>query len=54
MDRMEDILYRFYEEKIKCTNEIEESDIQFPLVTLSDLNNLEEQLQESQFKNKVV
>lgn len=51
MERMENILYGF-ENKNKFTNEIEESDIQFPLV--SDLNNFEEQLQESQFKNKVV
>ncbi|KMQ84179.1 anaerobic ntp large subunit [Lasius niger] len=53
MERMENILYGF-ENKNKFTNEIEESDIQFPLVTVSDLNNFEEQLQESQFKNKVV
>lgn len=55
MERVENILYGF-EEKItkKFTNEVEESHIQFPLITLSDLNNFEEQLQESQFKNKVV
>lgn len=32
----------------------EECDIQFPLETLQDLNNFEELLQESQFKQKMV
>lgn len=55
MDRFENNLHAL-EAKIQLKdNEIdEECNIQFPLVSLQDLNNFEEQLQESQFKNKVV
>ncbi|KAM0734810.1 hypothetical protein ACS0PU_011629 [Formica fusca] len=55
MDRFENMLH-VLEEKIQFKdNEIGiECNIQFPLVSLQDLNNFEEQLQESQFKNTVV
>ncbi|KMQ89708.1 hypothetical protein RF55_10634, partial [Lasius niger] len=55
VERLENILNGF-EERIQFrNNEIdEECDIQFPLVSLQDLTNFEEQLQESQFKNKVL
>lgn len=55
METYENMLYTF-EEKLQFKyNEIdEEYDIQFPLVSLQDLNNFEEQLQNSQFKQKVV
>lgn len=55
MDRFENMLH-VLEEKIQFKdNEIGiECNIQFPLVSLQDLNNFEEQLQESQFKNTAV
>lgn len=54
MDRFENMLH-VLEERIQFKDEIGiECNIQLPLVSLQDLNNFEEQLQESQFKNTVI
>jgi hypothetical protein len=55
MDRFENMLH-VLEEKIqfKDTEIGEEYNFQFPLNTLEDLNNFEEQLKNLEFKQKVV
>lgn len=55
MDRIDSKLHVFEENIQFKDNEIgEECNIQFPLISLQELNNFEDQLQESQFKQKVV
>jgi len=55
MDRCENML-NIFEEKIqfKDNEDNEECNIQFPLISIQDLTNFEEQLQDSKFKQKVV
>lgn len=55
MDRMENTLNVFDEKLQHKDNEIgEECNIQLPLISIQDMHNFEEQLQESQFKQNVV
>lgn len=55
MDRFENMQYILMENARFKDNEIdEECNIGLPLLSLEDLNNFEMQLQEPQFKNRVV
>jgi len=55
MDKCENIL-NVFEEKIQFRDneDNEECNIQFPLISMQDLTNFEEQLQDSKFKQNVV
>lgn len=55
MDRFENMQHILMENTRFKDNEVnEEFNIELPLLSLEDLNNFEQQLQESQFRNKVV